>query len=70
MLKPSPYTLENLINGLDERGLLVLNVLIGQQAMKILEASKVKEVKGSGAIVLPDTFNAEDIRTLSQSTSS
>lgn len=29
-------TLEDLIEGLDQRGLLVLQVLLGQQAMKIL----------------------------------
>ncbi len=37
-------TLEGLIEGLDQRGLLVLQVLLGQQAMKLLSDKHVKEV--------------------------
>lgn len=43
------YTLENLIEGLDNRGLLVLNVLIGQQAMKLL--SKEHETTTKGKVI-------------------
>lgn len=37
-------TLESLIEGLDQRGLLVLQVLLGQQAMKLLSDKHTKEV--------------------------
>jgi len=37
-------TLENLIENLDQRGLLVLQVLVGQQAMKLLSEKHIKEV--------------------------
>jgi hypothetical protein len=37
-------TLESLIEDLDQRGLLVLQVLIGQQAMKLLSEKHIKEV--------------------------
>lgn len=37
-------TLEGLIEGLDQRGLLVLQVLLGQQAMKLLSEQHTKEV--------------------------
>lgn len=39
----NPVTLESLIEDLDDRGLLVLQVLLGQQAMKILTEAKIKE---------------------------
>lgn len=62
---PNPYTLESLIEGLDERGLLVLQVLMGQQAMKLLSVLHTKEVtkpsvikpnaQDSGPIGLPTT---------------
>lgn len=39
----NPMTLESLIEDLDDRGLLVLQVLLGQQAMKILTEDKIKE---------------------------
>lgn len=42
---PKENTLEGLIEGLDSRGLLVLQILIGQQAMKVLTEEKIKEVK-------------------------
>jgi len=48
MSSPNPYTLEKLINSLDQRGLLILNVLIGQRAIEILaEDTKVKPTKQS-----------------------
>ena len=40
-------TLESLIEDLDDRGLLVLQVLLGQQAMKILTEAKIKEKTSS-----------------------
>jgi hypothetical protein len=39
----NPITLESLIEDLDSRGLLVLQILLGQQAMKILTEDKVKD---------------------------
>lgn len=43
----NPITLESLIEDLDDRGLLVLQVLLGQQAMKILTEAKIKEKTSS-----------------------
>ena len=40
---PTESTVENLINNLDNRGILVFLVLLGQQAMKILTEEKTKE---------------------------
>lgn len=58
-LKPNnPYTLESLIEGLDERGLLVLNVLIGQQAMKILADKHTKDVT-KPSVLKPDIAELE-----------
>ena len=37
-------TLEALIEGLDQRGILVLQVLLGQQAMKLLSTKHVETV--------------------------
>lgn len=37
-------TLENLIENLDQRGLLVLQVMLGQQAMKLLSQKYVEQV--------------------------
>lgn len=60
-VKPqSPYTLESLIQGLDNRGMLVLLVLLGQHAMELLTKDKEKEV--TKGLVLP---NAEDSRKIS-----
>lgn len=53
LIKPSlpvENTLEGLIDGLDNRGLLVFQILLGQQAMKILTAEKIKEVKPKNII--------------------
>ncbi len=36
MSSPNPYTLEKLIESLDERGLLILQVLVGQRAIELL----------------------------------
>lgn len=44
-------TLESLIEGLDQRGLLVLSVLLGQQAMKILSEEHEKKVLPKHIIV-------------------
>lgn len=46
LIKPSTnaYTLESLIQGLDNRGMLVLLVLLGQHAMELLTKEKTKEV--------------------------
>lgn len=46
-------TLEGLIEGLDQRGLLVLQVLLGQQAMKLLSDKHVKEVT-KPSVLKPD----------------
>ena len=43
----NPITLESLIEDLDDRGLLVLQILLGQQAMKILTEAKIKEKTSS-----------------------
>lgn len=37
-------TLEDLISNLDQRGILVLQVLLGQRAMTLLSEKHVKEV--------------------------
>lgn len=37
-------TLEQLINNLDERGILVLQVLVGQRAMELLSKKHIAEV--------------------------
>lgn len=37
-------TLENLIDNLDERGILVLQVLVGQRAMTLLSKKHIDEV--------------------------
>lgn len=37
-------TLENLIENLDHRGVLVFQVLLGQQCMKLLSQQKVKDI--------------------------
>lgn len=63
---PKENTLEGLIEDLDKRGLLVLQILLGQQAMKLLTEEHAKEVTKS-AILLP---NAKDIRPISLSTES
>lgn len=47
---PKENTLEGLIEGLDSRGLLVLQILIGQQAMKVLTEEKIKESKPKGVL--------------------
>lgn len=54
-------TLEGLIEGLDKRGLLVLQILLGQQAMKILTEEHAKDITKS-SILLP---NAQDPRSIS-----
>lgn len=36
-------TLEKIIENLDQRGLLVLQVLLGKQAMKLLEEQTIKD---------------------------
>lgn len=54
MKKPiNPITLESLIEDLDHRGLLVLQVLLGQQAMKLLTEDKIKEKTSN--IINPET---------------
>ena len=55
----NPITLESLIEDLDDRGLLVLQVLLGQQAMKILTEAKIKEKTSS--ILDPSTKNKVNI---------
>jgi len=56
---PKESTLEALIERLDQRGILVLSILLGQQAMKLLteetakkELSKSKIIKGEAINVL------------------
>lgn len=61
-IKPvnNPYTLESLIEGLDERGILVLQVLLGQQAMSLLSKDKIKEVtkvSTDSSLILPDVYS-------------
>ena len=48
---PKESTVEGLIDGLDRRGLLVFQVLLGQQAMKLLTEEKMAETPK----VLPKT---------------
>jgi hypothetical protein len=45
-------TLEQIVENLDNRGLMVLQVLLGQQAMKLLEKEKTKEVLAKKKILL------------------
>jgi len=56
-------TLEDLIENLDQRGLLVLQVLLGQQAMKILTLETIKDKTST----ILDS-NASNIRKISKST--
>ena len=49
---PKQNTLEGLIEDLDQRGLLVLQILLGQQAMKILTEEKTKEVLSTKSNIL------------------
>jgi hypothetical protein len=58
-------TLEALIEGLDQRGILVFQVLLGQQAMKLLSKDIPKD-KVKSKILVPN--NASNLRTLSKST--
>lgn len=46
-------TLENVIEGLDQRGLLVFQILIGQQAMKLLSEKHIKDVT-KPSVLKPD----------------
>jgi len=55
----NPITLESLIEDLDQRGLLVLQVLLGQQAMKILTEDKIKEK--TSTILSPNASNLRKI---------
>ena len=41
---PKEATLEGLIEGLDKRGLLVLQVLLGQKAMELLALEKLDSI--------------------------
>jgi len=56
---PRESTLEGLIEGLDQRGLLVFLVLLGQQSMKILS-----EDKSRTKILVPLKDNAIEERTI------
>lgn len=49
----NPITLESLIEDLDQRGILVLQVLLGQQAMKLLTVDTIKDKTSS--ILVPST---------------
>ena len=60
---PRENTLEGLIEGLDNRGLLVFQILLGQQAMKVLTAEKIKEIK-------PKVLSASDTGKISLPTES
>jgi len=53
MSSPNPYTLEKLIESLDERGLLILQVLVGQRAIAILAEDTKSKIKPKG-IMIPD----------------
>lgn len=46
-------TLESVIEGLDQRGLLVFQILIGQQAMKLLSEKHINEIT-KPSVVKPD----------------
>lgn len=59
-------TVEGLIESLDQRGLLVFLVLLGQQAMKLLTEEKVREFQTPRFNKLITT-DAKDIRALSKS---
>lgn len=58
--KLNPITLESLIEDLDQRGLLVLQILLGQQAMKILTEDKIKE-KTSSILTTKDIITKDMI---------
>lgn len=48
--------LQALVNNLDQRGLLVLQVLLGQRAIQVLEAEKQDKVKApflKSSLILP-----------------
>lgn len=49
-------TLEKLIEDLDQRGLLVFQVLLGQQAMKLL-ATDIPKDKIKSKILIPNASN-------------
>ena len=53
-------TIEDLINNLDQRGLLVFYVLLGQRAMQVLSEDKTKEAlstKIPSKLLLPSNDN-------------
>lgn len=52
-------TLEKIVEGLDNRGLMVLQVLLGQQAMKLLTEAKTKELSTKSNILVPGMSNIE-----------
>lgn len=60
---PKESTVEGLIEGLDQRGLLVFLVLLGQQSMKILSEEHVNEVTKPG-LLLPREDRSSIIKEL------
>jgi len=54
MIVPKESTLEGLIEDLDQRGILVLQVLLGQQSMKLLTEQKTKEVIAKSKVLKPN----------------
>ena len=50
---PKESTVEGLIEGLDQRGLLVFLVLLGQQSMKLLSEENTKKVIKNPNILIP-----------------
>ena len=62
-------SLEDLINGLDMRGIMVFQVLIGKRCMELLTIEKTKELNPK--VILPKgDLNTEDIRKISIATKS
>lgn len=50
--KQGALDLQHLVNNLDKRGLLVLQVLLGQRAIQVLEAEK-EEPTFKSSLLLP-----------------
>lgn len=56
---PKESTLEALIDRLDQRGVLVLSILLGQQAMKILTEETTKEQLSKSKIIKGEAMNMQ-----------
>ena len=54
---PKESTLEALIDRLDQRGILVLSILLGQQAMKLLTEETAKKELSKSNIIRGEALN-------------